>query len=412
MEKEVLVKVEGVSKKFCKNLKTSLWYGFKDLFSSLTNNKVSSTLRPQEFWALKDTSFELRRGECLGLIGHNGAGKSTLLKILNGLINPDQGTVTITGRVGAIIELGAGFNPILTGRENIYNNGAILGFSKKEINDKIDEIIDFAEVREFIDMPVQNYSSGMKVRLGFSIAAQMEPDVLLIDEVLTVGDAGFKAKSFNKLSQLIQKCAVIFVSHSMPAVSRICNRILFLKNGVKGYEGASVHQAINLYYETFKGEEANIEYMEGAEIASFLLNHTISSMDQLVEIRYLGSLTIELNILIKKDIKEFFVSVQITDKDLKIVGQFFSNKFYQNFVAKKENSVKIVFPNLQFIDGEYNLTYFIIESLGDNYNILATYRNYNKFKMMGLNAVFYSSIYLTGKVYQGNLELSESQRAN
>ena len=158
---QVLVKVEGLSKKFCKDLKTSLWYGVKDLISGVKGNKNQRQLRSKEFWAVKDVSFELRRGECLGLIGHNGAGKSTLLKILNGLINPDEGQVTIKGRVGALIELGAGFNPILTGKENIYNNGAILGFTRKEIDAKLEDIIDFSEIREFINMPVQNYSSGM-----------------------------------------------------------------------------------------------------------------------------------------------------------------------------------------------------------------------------------------------------------
>ena len=204
MEKnnEVLIKVEGLSKKFCKDLKTSLWYGVKDLFTGLQGNKEERELRDKEFWAVKDINFELRRGECLGLIGHNGAGKSTLLKMLNGLINPDAGKITIKGRVGALIELGAGFNPILTGRENIYNNGAILGFTRKEINEKVEEIIDFAEIREFIDMPVQNYSSGMKVRLGFAVAAQMEPDVLIIDEVLAVGDLGFILKCFKTIDNI------------------------------------------------------------------------------------------------------------------------------------------------------------------------------------------------------------------
>jgi lipopolysaccharide transport system ATP-binding protein len=141
MKDEVLVKVEGVSKKFCRDLKRSLWYGVKDISSELFGSKKNGQLRPKEFWAVDDVSFELRRGECLGLIGHNGAGKSTLLKMLNGLIKPDKGTITMHGRIGALIELGAGFNPILTGRENIYNNGAVLGFSKKEIDAKFDAIV-------------------------------------------------------------------------------------------------------------------------------------------------------------------------------------------------------------------------------------------------------------------------------
>jgi len=146
VDDEILVRVEGLSKKFCKELKTSLWYGLKDLVSGVSGSSEDRLLRPKEFWAVKDISFELRRGECLGLIGHNGAGKSTLLKILNGLINPDAGKVIMKGRVGALIELGAGFNPILSGRENIYNNGAILGFSRKEIDSKLDTIIAFAEL--------------------------------------------------------------------------------------------------------------------------------------------------------------------------------------------------------------------------------------------------------------------------
>ena len=156
------------------------------------------------FTALNGVSLNVYPGEVHALLGDNGAGKSTLLKILNGLINPDQGKVTMRGRVGALIELGAGFNPILTGRENIYNNGAVLGFTRKEIDAKVEEIIDFSEIREFIDMPVQNYSSGMKVRLGFSVAAQMEPDGLIIDEVLAVGDIGFTTKCLNKISELTE----------------------------------------------------------------------------------------------------------------------------------------------------------------------------------------------------------------
>ncbi|GAK93146.1 ABC transporter ATP binding subunit [Nonlabens ulvanivorans] len=258
MEKEVLVKVEGLSKKFCKSLKKSLKYGIHDLAANLMGKPTSDDLRPDEFWALKDINFELRRGECLGLIGHNGAGKSTLLKILNGLINPDHGKVTMRGRVGALIELGAGFNPILSGRENIYNNGAILGFTKQEIEDKVEEIIDFAEIREFIDMPVQNYSSGMRVRLGFAVAAQMEPDVLIIDEVLAVGDVGFVTKCFKQIDYILPNTAVIFVSHSMPMVSRISSHILLMEKGLIEYYGTDVSLGISEYYGKFTNTTQNV----------------------------------------------------------------------------------------------------------------------------------------------------------
>ena len=264
MTPETLIKVENLSKKFCKDLKTSLWYGVKDLASGLSGNKNDRELRPKEFWAVKDISFELRRGECLGLIGHNGAGKSTLLKILNGLINPDAGKVTIKGRVGALIELGAGFNPILSGRENIYNNGAILGFTRKEIDQKVEEIIDFAEIREFIDMPVQNYSSGMKVRLGFAVAAQMQPDVLIIDEVLAVGDLGFVLKCFKTIDTILPKTAIVFVSHSMPMVSRICNQIILMDRGEAVFQGDDVGKAIDKYYTRFADNDNNVIFDDGS----------------------------------------------------------------------------------------------------------------------------------------------------
>lgn len=272
---EVLIKVEGLSKKFCKDLKTSLWYGVKDLFSSMRGNKDERRLREKEFWALKDINFELRRGECLGLIGHNGAGKSTLLKILNGLMNPDAGTVTIKGKVGALIELGAGFNPILTGRENIYNNGAILGFSRREIDKKLDEIIDFAELREFIDMPVKNYSSGMTVRLGFAIAAQMEPDVLLIDEVLAVGDLGFVLKCFKTIDNILPNTALIFVSHNMPLIARICNQIILMSKGKADYNGKDIVKGIGLYYNKFNTSDKGIMFDDGSlQLDSYMINNT------------------------------------------------------------------------------------------------------------------------------------------
>jgi lipopolysaccharide transport system ATP-binding protein len=230
-EKEVLVKVEGVSKKFARNLKKSLRYGVQDLTREVFGMSRVEHLRKSEFWALDDVNFEIRRGECLGLIGHNGAGKSTILKIINGLIKPDKGQITVTGKVAALIELGAGFNPILTGRENIYNNASVLGFTKEETDAKLDDIIAFSEIGEFIDAPVQSYSSGMKVRLGFSVAAQMDPDVLIIDEVLAVGDVFFRNKCIARIDELKKNCAIVFVSHSINLVGRICTDAIVMDKG-------------------------------------------------------------------------------------------------------------------------------------------------------------------------------------
>jgi lipopolysaccharide transport system ATP-binding protein len=167
----------------------------------------------------------------LGLIGRNGAGKTTLLKMLNGLIKPDKGRIEMRGRIGALIALGAGFYPILTGRENIYVNGSVLGLSKREIDAKIEDIIDFADIREFIDSPVQSYSSGMQVRLGFAVATALNPDVLILDEVLAVGDAAFRAKCYNRIDKIQKTADVIFVSHSMQQVSQVCSSVLMLMQG-------------------------------------------------------------------------------------------------------------------------------------------------------------------------------------
>jgi lipopolysaccharide transport system ATP-binding protein len=248
---DTLIKVEHVSKKFCRSLKRSLLYGLQDLGSEILGRQHahSETLRADEFWAVKDINFELRRGECLGLIGQNGAGKTTLLRMLNGLIKPDQGRIELRGRVGALIALGAGFSPILTGRENVYVNASVLGLSKREVDARIDEIIDFAEVRDFIDAPVQTYSSGMNVRLGFAVAAVLiKPDILLLDEVLAVGDIGFMIKCLNTVRHLSSDAAVVFVSHDMHYVSAFCTRVVVLEKGSIVCDVASPAEGIDRYF--------------------------------------------------------------------------------------------------------------------------------------------------------------------
>jgi ABC-type polysaccharide/polyol phosphate transport system ATPase subunit len=188
--------------------------------------------RSGAFWALKDVSFEVRRGEALGIIGPNGAGKSTVLKLLSKITAPTSGEIMIRGRLSALIEVGSGFHPELTGRENIYLSGSILGMRRREISRQLDSIVDFAEVRQFIDTPVKRYSSGMYVRLGFSIAAHLHPDILLLDEVLAVGDAAFQAKCFKRIRELRERgTTIVFISHDLSAVARICDRALLLTGG-------------------------------------------------------------------------------------------------------------------------------------------------------------------------------------
>lgn len=234
MPESPLISVRGVSKKYCQSLRRSLLYAVRDIGGELLVRGVEQhkKLRQDEFWAVKDVSFDLSHGQSLALVGRNGAGKSTVLKMINGLIKPDTGSITIRGRVGALIELGAGFNPVLTGRENIFVNAAVLGIPRRDVNRKLDAIIDFAEVDRFIDMPLKSYSSGMRVRLGFAVAAQLEPDILLIDEVLAVGDAGFRTKCYRRLSEMRNRgAAFVVVSHNHHTLLTVCDRAVGLDTG-------------------------------------------------------------------------------------------------------------------------------------------------------------------------------------
>src|ERR1044071_8549252 len=197
--------------------------------ASVVRKLLSLRRRKEDFWALKDVSFEVKRAEALGIIGHNGAGKSTILKLLSRITTPTNGEIMINGRLSALIEVGSGFHPELTGRENIYLNGSILGMRRREITRKLDSIVDFAGVRQFIDTPVKRYSSGMYVRLGFAIAAFLDPDILLLDEVLAVGDAAFQAQCLQRIGELKRmETTISFISHDLGAVERLCDRVLLM----------------------------------------------------------------------------------------------------------------------------------------------------------------------------------------
>ncbi len=248
------IEVRNVSKKYCRNLKRSLRYGLSDLWYEMSARRREwrSRLRPGEFFAVREADFDVRPGECVALLGPNGAGKSTLLKMIAGLFKPDVGTITVRGRLGALIELGTGFNSILSGRENVYVNGAILGLTKREIDERFDAILDFSEVGHVIDEPVRTYSTGMRMRLGFAVATHMNPRVLLVDEVLAVGDVGFRLKCFNHILKLVESgMSLIIVSHAIGQLNRVSTRSIVMHQHRMIFdgdfvEGAALYERIQL----------------------------------------------------------------------------------------------------------------------------------------------------------------------
>ena len=383
---EVLVRVEGVAKKFCRSLKRSLWYGLCDIAGELNplarhgaggvEQRASSgaeavsdqvvirqtphvnpaevardeDLRDGEFYAVRGVSFELRRGECIGLIGHNGAGKTTLLRMLNGLIKPDHGRIEMNGRVGALIALGAGFNPILTGRENIYINGSVLGLSKKEIDEKIEEIIDFAEIGEFIDMPVQNYSSGMQVRLGFSIASSLSPDVLILDEVLAVGDIGFVIKCLNRVRRMTADAAVILVTHQMQFISSFCTRVIFMDRGCTVLDTSSAGEAIDKYYQMVKTERNETGTMQAAieEVVLAQGDQVRQGADGLLKIRF----------KVEAPIRAAILHIYVMDEAMSpiICHPVTDNRGAPFLFAVGSHMIEVPLGSIDLVPGKYSFT--------------------------------------------------------
>lgn len=270
---DTIIKVENLGKKYIigHQAKSGRYVALRDVIMQSARNVWNKTKdlvtgRPviqgdtlEEIWALKDVSFEVHKGEAVGIIGRNGAGKSTLLKVLSRITEPSAGKVTIKGRVASLLEVGTGFHPELTGRENVYLNGAILGMTRAEIKRKFDEIVAFAEVEQYLDTPVKRYSSGMNLRLAFAVAAHLEPEILVIDEVLAVGDAEFQKKCLGKMGDVSYAGrTVLFVSHNMKAIERLCKRCIVIDHGKIAFDGET-GKAID-YYLKNKGTNCQIEW--------------------------------------------------------------------------------------------------------------------------------------------------------
>ncbi|MCZ7399973.1 MAG: ABC transporter ATP-binding protein [Candidatus Methanoperedens sp.] len=258
-----MIKVEHLSKQYkigvdrtYKTLQDSITGAFKSPLNLFRHSNDNNT-----FWALKDVSFEVEEGEVVGIIGRNGAGKSTLLKILSRITEPTEGRITMHGRVASLLEVGTGFHPELTGRENVYLNGSILGMTKREIDAKFDEIVKFAEIEKFLDTPVKRYSSGMYVRLAFAVAAHLEPEILLVDEVLAVGDAAFQKKCLGKMKDVSSKegRTVLFVSHNMGAISNLCRTCILFEKGIVVEIGETAH-VVSKYMMSVYDNSAKINF--------------------------------------------------------------------------------------------------------------------------------------------------------
>lgn len=387
---DIVVKVQGVSKRFCKNLKRTMLYGLQDIARNVAGLPVKiNGLRPGEFWSVDNVSFDLKRGECLGVIGPNGAGKTTLLSLLSGVICPDKGRIEVRGKVGALIQIGAGFHPMLTGRENIYVSGAILGLSKKEIDEKFDEIVGFSELGSFIDTPVKYYSSGMYVRLGFSIASAVEPDILLLDEVLAVGDAGFRTKSLNKVRERMASSAVLFVSHSMPQVTRLATKVLVMRSG-GGRLYENPERGINDYLETFDKIQKIQEWFEGSnrigpaqirEIGASWCEGA-GAVNKEVDIEYGKPFRISIQGCFDADFSDLELHIQFVDGEANTV-QLFNSAIQKEPISNPGSPfrVNVNFEKMLLFPGRFSLNISVMDF--GTQRVLARKWNAAPFRVLG-----------------------------
>jgi lipopolysaccharide transport system ATP-binding protein len=379
-----IIKVENLSKKYIighnrnaadayrySSLRDTLAHTARGMYQRLRHplapNKENTDL--EDFWALKDINFEIKQGDKVGIIGRNGAGKSTLLKILSRITEPTTGKITLNGRVASLLEVGTGFHPELTGRENIYLNGAVLGMSRIEIKKKFDEIVDFSGVEKFIDTPVKRYSSGMYVRLAFSVAAHLEPEILLVDEVLAVGDAEFQKKCLGKMEDVSKEGrTIIFVSHNMGAIRQLCSKGLLLING-KIKKTNSVNSMIDEYfnnniYSVNDNLEATNICNEKDKYSNIIKINTLKVIDSENKIAKKQIFSnskyfLLINLIIHEKNPLIVIFITLYTKDDKII--YISNIFENSSITIQDlyigkNTIKVELPFSNLLNGNYKLS--------------------------------------------------------
>jgi lipopolysaccharide transport system ATP-binding protein len=357
---DLAIRVENLSKQYTIGRAQERHDTLRDALAGVfrRNGAGGST---ETFWALKDVSFEVKRGEVVGIIGRNGAGKSTLLKILSQITEPTSGRAEIHGRVGSLLEVGTGFHPELTGRENIFLNGAILGMRREEISRRFDEIVAFAEIDKFLDTPVKRYSSGMYVRLAFAVAAHLEPEILLVDEVLAVGDAAFQKKALGKMSEVVgQGRTVIFVSHNMNAISRLCARVMLVQGGGIAYDGEAT-AAISRYLGVQR-EWSNLPSLDEWDVnrrpGLFIESASINGVELPAEVVFLTNERIEFRIRVntrQRSIWRFRAGIHFSTEDgIRIMSLATPwSSLGDELEVKHPTSFVCTLPRFPFLPGRY-----------------------------------------------------------
>jgi len=362
---EIAIRVENLSKQYKigvkrhDHLKDLLTSGLNGLFrrsrlSTLDSRRSALNSPPSDtIWALKDVSFEVKQGETLGIIGRNGAGKSTLLKILSRITEPTSGRAQIYGKVGSLLEVGTGFDRELTGRENIYLNGAILGMRKTEIDRKFDEIVDFSGIEKFIDTPVKRYSSGMYVRLAFAVAAHLEPEILIVDEVLAVGDFAFQRKCLGKMDDVAKEGrTVLFVSHNLQAVSTLTNRTLLLDEGRLILDGDTY--SVLRHYRSLWSRVATDEYVDTSKPSGVTRARVITSEPNQMH-RFGEQLVFEFEITFKEKPKSGFFSFQVVDEQMRPIMHLWLSGTERQWARADNVLLRCVIHKPRIYMGRYSL---------------------------------------------------------